>query len=72
MQNDLFKDARDHLVRMAMMPGFWQYARQRAVEMEAEQHGFWVGIRAAVAQELKARGFRAPSTETAGRSQPMA
>lgn len=65
---DVFKEARDHLVRLAMTPGFWQHAQHRAIEMEAEsaEHGLWRGIRAAVRQELRQRGFRPPSTETAG------
>ncbi len=29
----------------ARMPGWWQYARQRATEAEADDSGQWVGLR---------------------------
>ena len=55
-----------HLVKMAMTPGMWLYAQQRALDMEHEsvQHGLWTGIRADVRQELKARGFRLRHSES--------
>ncbi|WP_347626563.1 hypothetical protein, partial [Comamonas thiooxydans] len=65
MQNDLpthYLAARDHLVRLAMTPGWWHYSRQRALELEEESvthgHGLWPGMREAVRAELKRLGFK--------------
>jgi hypothetical protein len=55
MPNDLpthYLAARDHLVQLAMTPGWWHYSRQRALELEEESvthgHGLWLGMREAV------------------------
>ncbi len=87
MQNDLpthYLAARDHLVRLAMTPGWWHYSRQRALELEEESvthgHGLWPGMREAVRAELKRLGFKPrpsdldlvePSTATRRPSPPM-
>ena len=53
---------RDHLVQLAMTPGWWQYSRHMAMELEEESvthgHGLWLGMRAAVKAELQRLGFR--------------
>jgi hypothetical protein len=41
-----------------MTPGWWLYAQARVVAMEQEQHGLWLGLRAAVGQRIKAANFR--------------
>lgn len=87
MRNDLpphYLEARDHLVQLAMTPGWWHYSRQRALELEEESvthgHGLWPGMREAVKAELKRLGFKPrpsdldpvePSTATRRPSPPM-
>lgn len=65
MQSDLYLKARDQLVELAMTPGWWQYSRHRAWELEEESatHGLWPGMRAAVKAELQRRGFRPHPSE---------
>ena len=65
MRNDLprhYLAARDHLVQLAMTPGWWHYSRHRATELEEESethgHGLWPGMREAVRAELKRLGFK--------------
>ncbi len=86
MPNDLpthYLAARDHLVQLAMTPGWWHYSRQRALELEEESvthgHGLWLGMREAVRAELKRLGFKPlesdlepvePSTATKRPSHP--
>ena len=60
MQNDLtphYLQQRDHLVQLAMTPGWWHYSRHRATELEEESvthgHGLWLGKREAVRAQLK-------------------
>ena len=87
MPNDLpthYLKARDHLVQLAMTPGWWHYSRHRATELEEESvthgHGLWPGMREAVRAELKRLGFKPrpsdlepvePSTATKRRLPPM-
>lgn len=52
-----------HLARLAATPGWWQYARHRAQELEA-QPGF-AGLQAAVRQRVEASGYRPPPQERA-------
>lgn len=47
-----------HLAGLAMTPGWWAYAQQRAIEMEADESGMWTGIRAAVGKLVKAAGYK--------------
>ena len=35
----------DWIAHIARQPGWWQYARQRATEAEADDSGQWVGLR---------------------------
>ncbi|ADU99426.1 hypothetical protein [Alicycliphilus denitrificans] len=48
-----------HLTRLALTPGWWQYARRRALELEADMPG----IRDAVRQQVEASGYRPPPEE---------
>lgn len=47
-----------HLAALAMTPGWWAYAQQRAIEMEADESGMWVGLRAEVGKLVKAAGYK--------------
>lgn len=55
-----FQKQRDWLVLLAITPGWWQYSRARAAELEHDPDaaGAWAGMREAVKVELKAKGFR--------------
>ncbi len=48
-----------------MTPGWWQYAQQQVMAMEADpQHGqHWQGLRTAVGQRIKAAGYRPPAAD---------
>ena len=48
-----------HLAKLAITPGWWQYARQRAQELEA----YMPGMRDAVRQAVEASGYRPPPAE---------
>ena len=48
-----------------MTRGLWQYAQAQVVGMEQEQHGLWLGLRAAVGRRIKAAGFRPHPSELA-------
>ena len=54
-----FQKQRDWLVQLAMAPGWWQYSREQAAKLEQnpDAAGAWVGLREAVRNELKAKGF---------------
>lgn len=58
-----FECIAEHYARLAMMTGCWQYAQQRVIEMEQEQHGCWLGLRAAVGRRVKEAGFRPHPSE---------
>lgn len=47
-----------HLTALAITPGWWQYSRQRAQELDA-QPGF-AGLYAAVQAAVRASGYRPP------------
>ena len=49
-----------HCVQLAMTPGWWAYTQQKVIAMEADKHaqGLWHGLRAKVAAQLKACGFK--------------
>lgn len=38
-------DMADWIAHIARQPGWWQYARQRATEAEADESGQWRGLR---------------------------
>lgn len=50
-----------HLTKLATTPGWWQYARQRAQELETHQ-GF-EGLQAAVRVNVEASGYKPPKGE---------
>jgi hypothetical protein len=53
-----------HLTELAQHPGWLDYAKVRATELEACESGLWVGLREAVRFELG----RAKATASAGQS----
>lgn len=61
-----FDQIAEHYARLAMQRGWWQYARQQVLAMEQHpDHGqHWQGLREAVAQRIKAAGFRPHPSET--------
>lgn len=48
----------EHYAAQAMTPGWWLYAQAQVAAMEQEQHGLWLGLRAAVGRRIKAANFR--------------
>lgn len=54
-----------HYADLAMTPGMWQYARHQVLAMEQHpEHGqYWQGLSEAVAQRIKAAGFRPHPSE---------
>ncbi len=50
-----------HLTALATTPGWWQYARMRAQELDAAMPG----VHEAVQQAVKATGYRPPKAERA-------
>lgn len=55
---ETFERVAAHYTRLAMTQGCWQYAQARVAEMEREQGGHWLGLRAEVGKRIKAAGFR--------------
>lgn len=53
----------DHLANLAMTPGWWQYARARARELEQDDTGLWHGLVDAVRERIKAAGYRPKNHE---------
>lgn len=47
-----------HYAALAMQLGCWQYAQARVIELEQQQGGHWLGLRAEVGKRIKAAGFR--------------
>ena len=43
---------------VAMSPGWWACAQQKAIEMEADESGMWIGIRSEVGKLVKAAGYK--------------
>lgn len=59
---ETFERIAEHYARLAMTPGWWQYAQARVAAMEQQQGSHWQGLRAEVGKRIKAAGFRpAPS-----------
>ena len=56
--DDAFDVQVRHLAGLAMTPGWWAYAQQRAIEMEADESGMWIGIRSEVGKLVKAAGYK--------------
>lgn len=55
---EIFNRMAEHYTALAMTPGCWQYAQARVAEMEQQQGGHWLGLRAEVGRRIKAAGFR--------------
>ena len=53
-----------HLTQLAQQPGWLDYAKARATELEACESGLWLGLRDAVRAELG----RAKATASVARS----
>lgn len=47
-----------HIAELAMSPGWLAYAQQKAIEMEADESGVWIGIRSEVGKLVKAAGYK--------------
>ncbi|MDR2333722.1 MAG: hypothetical protein LBE61_09580 [Burkholderiaceae bacterium] len=58
---DEFEAQAEHLLKLAMTPGWWRYAQARAQELDAQRE--FMGIRAEVKDRLKAAGYRPPPSE---------
>lgn len=54
-----------HYTQLAMTQGCWQYAQARVAELEREQGGYWLGLRAEVGRRIKAAGFRPAASDLA-------
>lgn len=57
-----FAEHLEWLVQMAVTPGWWQYSRSRARELEADESRAFHGIVEAVRGRIKEAGFK-PATE---------
>lgn len=58
MIDDAFDAQVRHIAELAMSPGWWAYAQQKAIEMEADESGMWIGIRSEVGKLVKAAGYK--------------
>ena len=67
-----FDQVAAHYARLAQTPGWWAYAQQQVIAMEAQEHGCWIGLRAAVGQRIKAAGFKPDARELASLSREPA
>ena len=47
-----------HYAELAMTAGWWEYARAAVDALEADKSGLYVGLKAMVAEKIKAAGFR--------------
>lgn len=54
-----------HYTQLAMQLGCWQYAQARVAELEQQQGGYWLGLRAEVGRRIKAAGFRPAASDLA-------
>lgn len=63
--SEIFEQMATHYTALAMTPGCWQYAQARVAEMEQEQGGHWLGLRAEVGRRIKAAGFRPSANDLA-------
>jgi len=62
---ETFERMAAHYTRLAMTQGCWQYAQAQVAEMEREQGGHWLGLRAEVGKRIKATGFRPAASDLA-------
>ena len=54
----VFEQTAQDMATHAMRKGWWQWARYEVQQMEAQEHGCWVGLKARVAEIIKAAGFK--------------
>ena len=47
-----------HYAALAMTKGWWEYARAAVDTLESDKLGLYVGLKAMVAERIKAAGFR--------------
>lgn len=62
---ETFERIAAHYTQLAMTPGCWQYAQARVIELEQQQGGHWLGLRAEVGRRIKAAGFRPVASDLA-------
>ena len=62
---ETFERIAAHYAAMAMTKGCWQYAQARVIELEQQQGGHWLGLRAEVGKRIKAAGFRPAASDLA-------
>lgn len=55
---ETFERIAEHYARLAMTPGWWQYARQRVAAMEGHGSGLWRGLSEAVRGRIVQAGYR--------------
>lgn len=61
--SETFERVAEHYARLAMTPGWWQYAQARVAAMERDD--CWQGLRAEVGKRIKAAGFRPSANDLA-------
>lgn len=47
-----------HYADLAMTKGWWEYVRAAVDTLESDKSGLYVGLKAMVAEKIKAAGFR--------------
>lgn len=60
---ETFERMAAHYTQLAMTRGCWQYAQARVIELEREQGGHWLGLRAEVGRRIKSAGFRPAASD---------
>lgn len=50
----------EHLVKLAQSPGWWEYVKARARELDRDESRLFVDIEQQVARRLQAMGWRPP------------
>ncbi len=62
---ETFERIAAHYTATAMQLGCWQYAQARVIELEQQQGGHWLGLRAEVGRRIKAASFRPAASDLA-------
>ena len=58
--NNLSAAAVAHLVKLSQQPGWWEYVRARARELDRDESRLFVDIEQQVVQQLQALAWRPP------------
>ena len=58
--NNLSAAAVAHLVKLAQQPGWWEYVKARARELDRDESRLFVDIERQVVQQLQALAWRPP------------